>query len=461
MVVLTIGVLGTLSLLQNANGTASVNGARVGAVNLARELTEYGRGTDYDNLQPSRVVAALRDNPALTGTGPSPWTVQRRGVVYTVTATVCTFDDPKDGLAKATEEPANPCPPAAADPAVTRSDPNPDDFRRLMVRLDWTTRGRPNSMTQAALIVNPAGGLGPRITRFDEPTGDITTDSVSWGSGLRLTTTSAAGVHWNVDDGASEGDATGGPFAWGFTWSLGTRKLSPLIVDGTWVLDGNYVVQTQATDSRGVPGEARAAIVRVNRHPPAAVTGLEGGYNARFAAVDLRWSRYPERDVLGYRVYRGTALACPSDGSAYVKATTCTDTSPCLPGTTQSYTVVALDCQVLATCAALREGAPSTVRSVQLAAGVPLPPPAPVTATVVDGLPKLDWTSVPGARFYRIYRDSGTELKDRYDETITSSPTYTDPDPGGTTQHTYWVTAVDSSFNESVPSPPVTSPAGT
>jgi hypothetical protein len=75
----------------------------------------------------------------------------------------------------------------------------------------------------------------------------------------------------------------------------------------------------------------------------------------------------------------------------------------------------------------------------------------------VDGLPVLDWPDPPagsGIRFYRIYRDTGTGLADRYDETITNDTTYTDPSPG-TSGHTYWVTAVDSNFNESAPSAPV------
>jgi hypothetical protein len=97
-------------------------------------------------------------------------------------------------------------------------------------------------------------------------------------------------------------------------------------------------------------------------------------------------------------------------------------------------------------------------KAITLNTGAAPQAPGPITATVVDGLPKLTWSSVGSARFYRIYRDTGTGLADRYDETSTSSPTYTDPNPGGTTQHTYWVTAVDSSFDESAPSAPVTSP---
>ena len=64
-------------------------------------------------------------------------------------------------------------------------------------------------------------------------------------------------------------------------------------------------------------------------------------------------------------------------------------------------------------------------------------------------------------RFYRIYRDGNEDppkLDARWDETVTSDPTYVDPDPGATTSHTYWVTAVDQNFNESYPSAAVDSP---
>ena len=76
--------------------------------------------------------------------------------------------------------------------------------------------------------------------------------------------------------------------------------------------------------------------------------------------------------------------------------------------------------------------------------------------------PTLSWTppvTAPnGIRFYRVYRDSGTTVADRYDETVTADPNYVDPNPGSTTKHRYWVTAVDMSFNESAPSAYVDSP---
>ena len=463
-VVLIVGASAAFKLVDGANATSTINGSRTTAVNLTRELTEFARGADYDQLQGTSLVPALRRNPSVAGTmSGSAWTIQRRGITFTVTSSVCMFDDPNDGTADPAQPPDNGCLTTPQNPA--KVDVNPDDFRRVTFRVDWKVRAVRRSLTQSALVVNPAGGLGPRITAFTEPAGDITTNSVSWGVTGQVVTTSttpaATGVHWSADDGVSGGDASGSPPNWGFTWNLGTPKLTPLTIDGSWVVDGNYVVQAQAFDVRGVPGEARLVTVHINRHKPAAVSGLDGGYNSRFGGVvDLRWNANGERDIRGYAVYRGTTKICPSDGSGYTTSRTCTDANPGSSGS-NAYSVTAVDCATLADSNCTPREGTVTTKSVNISSGSAPNAPASVTATLVDGLPKLDWTAVGGAKFYRIYRDTGTGLSGRYDETITNSPTYTDPNPGSLGVHTYWVTAVDNSFNESAPSPPVISPAGT
>lgn len=461
--ILVIGAGAAFSLIDSANRSVTFNSARVGATNLARELTEYARTTDYDLLQDGQAVPALRQHDSIAGTlTGSDWTIERRGVTYTVAAEVCTVDDPKDGLA--TTAPDNACP-TAAPVAGAPTEVNPDDFRRMTYTLTWNVRSRPGSMTQSALIVNPAGGLGPRIQVFTEPTAQITLDSVSWGGALplNLRSTPAASVRWSADDGVSAGDAGGGSTDWGFDWDLGTE----FSTTGEWVRDGTYIVQAQAKDSRGVPGEGKLITVHVNRHAPAAVTGFAAGYNPRTGlggprVVDMRWDRYDERDLQGYRVIRvldGEQI-CPATGSVH-KGLSCTDTDPPLLGSI--YRVVAVDCVDLkATSCEPQEGAPAD-QLVTTVAGTAPDAPTGLTAAVVDGKPTLSWTApatVPNGpiRFYRVYRDTGTGLDDRYDETVTSSPSYVDPKPGATTAHKYWVTAVDKDFNESPASAPVVSP---
>ena len=60
-------------------------------------------------------------------------------------------------------------------------------------------------------------------------------------------------------------------------------------------------------------------------------------------------------------------------------------------------------------------------------------------------------------RFFRIYRDNCCAVADRYDATPGNATTWTDPNPG-TGAHTYWVTAVGPTLNESSPSLPAVAP---
>jgi Tfp pilus assembly protein PilV len=462
-VILMIGAGAAFSLIDSANRSVTSNSARIGATNLSRELAEYARGTDYDRLQPTQAVAALRAHPKIAGTlSGSTWSIQRRGVTYTIAASVCTFDDPKDGLAATAPE--NACTPTAAPVANPPAEVNPDDFRKVTFAMTWKIRGRAGKATQSTLVVNPAGGLGPRIKTFSEPGAQIDTGtSVQWGgpSLLRLeSNTPASAVRWTTDD-LTGGDATGGPTDWGFTWDLGTR----LSTTSPWVRDGTYNVQAQAFDSRGVPGEAKIVTVHVNRDVPAPVTGLISGYNAPKNVVDMRWNRYDERDLQGYVVIRQAdgRQICPASGDLQ-DAISCTDTDPLDSST---YQVFAADCQDLKTgfnCK--RHGAyAETPAWGKTTTTNPVAPDKPtgLTAAVVDGKPTLTWTApatVPNGpiRFYRIYRDTGTNVGDRYDETVTSATTYTDPTPGNTTAHKYWVSAIDQNFNESPVSDPVLSP---
>lgn len=462
--ILAFGVIGSFTLLDTANKTISTNNGRTGATNLARELAEYARGTDYDLLTPAQVETALRTRTRIAGTGATgSWEVVRRGVTYKIKPEVCTLDDPKDGLSATA--PPNACTPGAAAIAGAPTEVNPDDFRRLTLELKWKDRQGGHKLEQAALIVNPSGGLGPRIKTFDEPAAQITAGTeVKWALGVNpVLTDPAYTLRWSVDDGASNGDLSGSATtSWSFTWSLGTLGTAPFVYDGT------YLVSAQAFEARGIPGEARAVSVSVNRRVPYAPTSLVGGRNLRDGGVvDLDWARNKERDVIGYRVWRvaadgiGLTQICQDGGLDYTVKTSCTDTS-LLAALAPSYQVAAVDYTNLKNGSGRRAGDVATVSIAP--AGVR--PDAPVldNPTVVDGSAKLTWAAPsvgPGQRpirLYRIYRDGGTSIADRYDVTVDTSTTWTDPAPGNTTSHKYWVTAVDTSNNESVPSNGVISP---
>ena len=459
--ILLVGLLGVAAMLNQATTVAGTNNGRVGATNLAREILEDARSIDYDQLNPTQIAGALQGRPGLGGSG-NPWTLNRRGVDYSATVTVCTVDQPKDGLAAT--PPQNACPRASAI-AGAPAESNPDDFRNVTVVLTWQDRGRSRTLTQSSLIANPAGGLGPRIVAFPEPVHvtNPTQSQVRWDGTVK--TSDADSVRWAADDAdsqgeASQGDATGGKIDWTIAWEIGTYG------SAEFVYDGAYTVTAQAFDSRGVAGESRLASVLLNRRQPLAPTDLVGGRNGRFGTngiVELSWTASPERDVLGYRVYRQQAtaapkLVCPAVGQDVLKVTTCTDLDP--PAGDVTYTAYAVDRADLSRAdSPLREGDPATI----LVTAVGAAPPAPTSPWNVDtdpdsGLPRLQWTqpaATPPVRFYRIYRGASATFKDRYAVTATAEPTWTDPEPAGTT-HTYWVTAVDEKFNESDPLGPLT-----
>ena len=148
---LIAGILAVLGMYTGALQTSTTSNTRVAATNLVRELVETARELDYEDL--GSVTAQLQSRGLGSG---SPWTIERRGVDYTVTASTCVFDSPTDGYG--TAAPANACVTNAAG-----ADANGEDFRRVTFLVRWQDDARTREMTQAALIVNPAGGLGPRI----------------------------------------------------------------------------------------------------------------------------------------------------------------------------------------------------------------------------------------------------------------------------------------------------------
>jgi prepilin-type N-terminal cleavage/methylation domain-containing protein len=448
MLVLVIGMLATLSLVQRAAATTSLNDQRVAATNLARELVEASRTADYDDLTPTDMVAAIQNQPNL-GSGGSPWTLERRDTTYTIEASACAFDDPADELAE--DAPDNQCQPVAA--GVT-GDRNGDDFRRVTFDITWKNRSTAHTITQTATIVNPAGGLGPRITDFYlDPAHTIGPGETT--AEFLVDTTYAAAVHWNADDGESLGDATVDNAAqteWSITWQLGQGG-----VEGAAgaIYDGTYSVIAQAFDDRDIPGDSRVATVVINRSAPFAPKGFSGGHDDRVTDwVDLDWAPNPERDIEGYRVYRINAdgtkeRVCPdsSAGAAgYIEPDIqfCADFAP--PNTAVDYQVVALDKDLSGD---LREGTPTT-----LTVDAPGPWPAePVITGVstVDNHPHITWDppATGSVDFYRVYRD-GAAYNDRVGRVPATSPSLEFEDSqvtGGT--HTYYVTAVGSNYNES------------
>ncbi len=105
MVILLVGVLGTLVLIQGGLSSTSRTTTREQATNLARDLIERSRQADYNAMTYPLAPGTLRlllpasdSASALSGPANSTFTVQRRNTTYTVNVFACSIDDPSDGI---------------------------------------------------------------------------------------------------------------------------------------------------------------------------------------------------------------------------------------------------------------------------------------------------------------------------------------------------------------------------
>lgn len=527
--VLVVGMLGVVAMVDVANRNTVETRGREAATSLARQLVEDVRAIPFGQLSPNAIRADLQRQPGLESIpGSSVYTIRRRGFTYSVDTSVCTLDDPRDGIgshangsfcaggasglgdcqgavaaagsagvdANGNTLSASLC--ASVDAALAwracdtlgttaaaqasgslsvvlgslygsadaaaratacesgsavPADLDPEDYKRVVVAVRWGDR----HVQQTALVANPGSSTGPAVTslELDESAGSLTVTGDAPALRFSATTNRApATVDWTLD-GHRRGTATGSGTSWSFAWEVGSPGASGAVVDGT------YIVGARALDSAGLAGAGRTLTVTLNRAAPRAPGGLVGGRNGQ--VVELEWSPNPERDVVGYRVYRsltpgGAAeRVCPASGD-YVTRTACQDVdSP--PGGTLHYHVVALDRDP---SGALRAGDRSAERAV-LDVNRPPNPPTDLEASSDAGDTILRWEAAavpdpdPGdeVQFFRVYRD-GRLYADRYDRTATGGDlVYADTRTGGT-QHSYYVTAVDSQLAESPIVGPVT-----
>jgi hypothetical protein len=391
-------------------------------------------------------------------------------------------------------------------------------------------------VTQSTLIANPSGGLGPNIKTVthhvvpDDTLGDPIEDPSKTSAFVDITTQSGADtVNYNMDDGRTSGQATAlagdtTQTRWNFTWNYG---------DSSQTVDGTYTATMQAFLSNS-GGNAFPHLIQLNRYIPSApdvvVPGpasgdppSAGGVNTRLATfqpadpplavtganhvVELRWNKNPERDIVGYEVFRITG-AVPSlsgtlgatkidDCTVPASATSCFDPNPPTSGVINYY-VVALDQRwqhstdpPVYTCpgglsvavdysnpnlfpAGQRPGCPSAMIVVNITTGLNDVRPAftaglTVTTNSATGLPVLNWDATAAATqsdgdhilFYRIYRDpvagappNGPEYAARVGTTSDGTKQLFEDNTtgvGASTTHTYWVVAVDQHYNESNP----------
>jgi prepilin-type N-terminal cleavage/methylation domain-containing protein len=446
--ILLAGVLGALTLLDGANRATARTKAREGAVNLAREAIEAARAVPYPSLVGPDIESELQAQAGLEDAIPGGgWNIRRRNIVYTLNATVCSVDDgtlTSDGYGN--HAGIDFC---ADSGTQGTADTNPDDYKRVAIDVTWKDGTRTLSARQEAVINNPGSAFAPAIKTLVPSTGSLTTNppvtSPSTTSITFTATTSSrpAEVKWFLDN-VESGRATGSQLTWTFNWPIPSS-----------VSDGTYLVSAEAYDMFGQAGTGRTLTMVLNRYAPAPPTGFVGGRNPLWGDdfMEFEWFPNPERDIIGYRVYRVTGVA-PSTGDQLVCETTNDDATPTscskggMPAGIQRFYVVAY--------APARNGS-GEEESARPVLGLPVSgslQPDPPTNVREDlsaddgGAVTLTWdipNSGSGIRYYRIYRDGKTSRTMRVGRTGSGTQNaWSDRDaPPGS--HTYWVTSVDDS----------------
>jgi prepilin-type N-terminal cleavage/methylation domain-containing protein len=484
--VLLVGVLGVVSMVDGANAVTSKTRAREGGTNIARSVIEISRSVRYRDLTATALLDELDSRPGLGDADPGAnYAIRARGLDYAATITVCSLDDPQDGLGNHNGPVAYCDDSDVLAVGGTASDRNPDDYKRVRVTLRWTTRETGQSITQTSSIINPVGGLGPSVTGLvmltpTSPTDDplLIESDVDTATFRATTSTSATNVTWSVS-GKNKGQATGGPKTWNFSWDItipGAAR-TPIFYDCT------YVIQAEAFDGQGRSGAPFAKTVRLNRMLPLKPSGFAGGRNGNANFVDLAWVTNPECDVVGYRIYTGssattitTPVTCLGAASATLgpKVDECIHDAP--PGNVW-YQLVALDTP--SGGGAPRPGTLSDPLAIGPVSGnvVPTVPsgltsciggtagclvangvPADDGVLVIRWLPSLDTDGT--IQLYRVYRD-GLAYSNRHASFYPKTGellAWIEPEPDGSS-HQYAITAVDDDFGESAPSAALTATA--
>ena len=347
----------------------------------------------------------------------SPWTIERRDVTYTITATSCTYDDPADGLAS--PAPADVCLPAADG---IGGDSNGDDFRRTTFRVSWRDGGRPRSATYTMLVANPSGGLGPRIVGFTPVTQTIT-DGRQLGDG-HLDDDRRADLRWVVDDGAELRQLHR---QHGLHVDLEHRQRREA-GSAAEVLDGTYQIIAQPFDDRDIAGEVKRANVVLNRRAaaygsPAATTRACDDIDTHVLGdwVDLQWA--PTASATSSAI----ASVAGRSASGATRTTARSARPPLWADAGRGGDELRRRPSAAARAGATyhlvaiyrAHGRPAARRRPRdapsaLPAARPAAPTVPLTIQTVGEQPKLSWSAPPSGTvsLYRVYRD-GTAFASR------------------------------------------------
>jgi prepilin-type N-terminal cleavage/methylation domain-containing protein len=507
--ILVVGILGVTTIVNTANGTTTSNKAREQGLALGRELIESARSVKYQTLRPSTVVASVQAMPGFAPAGGSGWTIKRRGITYTVSVGVCSVDDPGDGtgahaagtfcarpavLAKAAtcaqligtppringtvgspgadagdcgldtnldgqvdglvEAASSGCPSGTSIPAGT-CDSQPDDFKRLVTLVTWDRGAGSRYVIQQATVPFPGLSAYGAITAITPDVGTATSNgyTITPGAGganvsaIHFTATSdqsANQVDWllgGVDQGPTNWSGTSGTFTWDLGNGAPASEVGP--ADGE-VVDGTYLVGARVQDAGGIHGNELDVGIVLNRRIPFPPKGfsLTG---AGSGSVTGSWNVPPDRDLVGYTMYRRNGSGTEQAVCTQVTTLSCTDTNP-PAGATVTYWVVALD----TLGGAVREGQPSAPQTATQGASNT----APTTPTGLTGQVSgnsrvtLAWTASSDTETaiqkYAIYRSDQSAPIAWIAWSNGPATTYTDTTSNKNTKYTYSVSAIDT-----------------
>ncbi|HKP91117.1 MAG TPA: hypothetical protein VJT75_14220 [Thermoleophilaceae bacterium] len=371
VVIILIGVLGTVVLIDRASSTGAETRTRQTANNILRDLLDTAQGLPYSSLTTANLVPALQTRGfADSVTSTTAWEITRNGTVYTVTASVCVVDDPNDGSQNSHPSSSNFC----SDSPAGAGDSNGDDYRR--VSLSVAPPAGAGAPISAATVVgqNRTTNIGGTGSGAGSSSIDITTMKIDTSAGkTTLYSGQVARCPGSFLASCPAGIYGNGPTA-STVWpkqvyfqavTASTAQKVKFAVDGkvyqtvngpgttfnsTWTLpdgqpDGTYSVSAQVFDSSGntALSAPKAVTTILNRYlpDPNAFAATAAGRNHLYLQGTTGFG-YPEvetypsntagarldRDIVGFQTlrYLGTAsgvLACSTNS---VLARSCQDT---------------------------------------------------------------------------------------------------------------------------------------
>src|SRR5207245_8613947 len=128
-----------------------------------QEILEDARTIPYAQLSPTDIVSELQTMNGLANTsGTSTWQITRRGYTYTITASECSIDDPKDKCGK---HDSTFCADSNKEETAAE-DSQPADMKRITVDVTWPARGRSPRVHEVETLTAAAQTAGRTASRL-------------------------------------------------------------------------------------------------------------------------------------------------------------------------------------------------------------------------------------------------------------------------------------------------------